>query len=354
MTTGPGSIVVVAGGSGGHIFAAVSFCQEAARRWGDAAKITFVTQSDRQALTDPLPSSCAVIPVEAKRSLAGCARLFGQAWRLLGRLRPAWVVGFGGYMSVPFVAAAKMRGCRVMIHEQNVVPGRANRLLALVADAMAVTFEATRRQAGPVWRRKVVLTRFPLRQSLVPIDAESARRSFGFDETHSTLLVLGGSQGAQRLNDCVPEALAKSGIADRVQVIHLCGRGDPKVLEERYGGLRIQNRVMKFLSEMERAYSAADLAVSRAGSGVLHELLHFGVPSILIPYPHAAGHQVANARALAEQGAALMLEEARLEAGALGQLLRILFTDKMRRKTMATVARRMRAEGAQVSPVELL
>ncbi len=354
MTTGSRSIVVVAGGSGGHLFAAVGFCQEADRRWGGAVKITLVAQKDRQALTDPLPLSCAVTLVEVNRSLAGAAQLFRQAWRLLGRLRPAWVVGFGGYMSVPFAAAAKMRGCRVLIHEQNVVPGRANRLLAFVADAVAVTFEATRRQAGPVLRRKAVLTRFPLRQSLVPLGAQAARRSLGLDETRPTLLVLGGSQGAQRLNDSVPEALAKSGIADRVQVIHLCGRGDPKGLEERYRGLCIHSRVIPFLSEMERAYSAADLAVSRAGSGVLHELLHFGVPSILIPYPYAAGHQVANARALAEQGAALMLEESRLEAGTLGLLLRILFSDAMRRQTMAAVARRLRAEGAPANLVDLL
>jgi len=346
--------MVVAGGSGGHIYVAVSFCQEACQRWGDAGEVTFVTQRDRQALTDPLPPSCGVILVEAKRSLAGAARLFGEAWRLLGRLRPTWVVGFGGYMTVPFAVAAKMRGCRVMVHEQNVVLGRANRLLALAADAVAVTFEETRRQAGPVLRRKLVVTRFPLRQSLTPLDAGAARRSFGLDEGRFTLLVLGGSQGARKLNEGVPGALAKSGIADRVQVIHLCGGGDSGQLEERYAGLRIPCHVMKFLTEMERAYSAADLAVSRSGSGVLHELVHFGCPSILVPYPHAAGHQLANARALAEQGAALLLEESRLEAGALGQLLRILVTDTVRRKTMATVARRMRAEGAQVSPLELL
>jgi len=353
-TPGSRPIVVVAGGSGGHIFAAVSFCQEFVGRRGVAVDITFVTQEGKEALTAQLPSSCAVVPVEVDRSFGGAARLFKEARRLLGRLRPAWVVGFGGFMTVPFVAAAKMRGCRVMIHEQNAVAGRANRLLAFVADTMAVTFEATRWHAAPVLRRKIVVTRFPLRQGLKVLDADAARRSFGFDETRSTLLVLGGSQGAQRLNECVPEALGKSGIADRVQVIHLCGRGDPQALTQRYGHWRVPSRVVKFLNEMERAYSAADLVVSRAGSGVLHELLYFGVPSILIPYPHAGGHQVANARALAMQGAALMLEEGRLEAGALGPLLRILITDGMRRRVMATAARRMYAQGAALSPVELV
>ncbi len=354
MTSGSRAIVVVAGGSGGHILVAVGFCQEAVRRWGVAAKITFVTQEDKEGLTGQLPSSCAVVPVEVNRSLGGAARLFREARRLLDRLRPEWVVGFGGFMTVPFVAAAKMRGCRVMIHEQNVVAGRANRLLAFFADTMAVTFEATRRHAAPVLRRKIVLTKFPLRQSLTVLDADAARRSFGFDEMRSTLLVLGGSQGAQRLNACVPDAVGESGFADRVQVIHLCGRGDPEALTQRYGHWRVPSRVMKFSNEMERAYSAADLVVSRAGSGVLHELLYFGLPSILIPYPHAGGHQVANARALAIEGAALMLEDRRLEAGALGPLLRILFSDGMRRRVMATAARRMRAEGTLLSPVEIL
>jgi len=353
-TAGSASLVVVAGGSAGHIFPAVSFCQEVRRQRGDRARITFVTEKGREALTEALPSSCVVVPVEARRCPAGCARLFGQAWRLVGRLRPVWVVGFGGFMSVPFVAAAKMCGCRTMIHEQNVVAGRANRLLAWGADVVAGTFEATRERAAAVVRRKFVVTRLPLRQGLVPMDAASARRSLDLDEAQATLLVLGGSQGARRLNDDVPEALAKSGVADRVQVIHLCGRADPKALEARYRDLRVRSRVISFLSEMGRAYSAADVAVSRAGSGVVHELVHFGVPSILVPYPHASGHQVANARALAEQGAALMVEEDRLAAGTLGPLLRILFTDGMRRKTMSTVARRMRSEGASVSPAELL
>jgi len=353
-TTGPGPIVVVAGGSGGHILPAVGFCQEAGRRWGQAVRITLVTQKGKEALCDQVPGSCRVEAVDVERSLWAAARLFAAAGRLLRRERPAWVVGFGGFMTVPFVAAAKLRGCRVMIHEQNVVPGRANRLLAYAADTVATVFEATRGHMAPAVRKKVVLTRFPLRQSLVPMEASVARRRLGLDEARDTLLVLGGSQGAQRLNALLPEALSKSGLADRAQVIHLCGRADPQALTSRYGSLGICSRVLPFLKEMELAYSAADIAVSRAGAGVLHELLFYGVPAVLIPYPHAGGHQVQNARAVAQQGAAFMVEEARCEAGALGQLLRILFTDGMRRRTMEAVARQMHAEKTGVSAVKLL
>jgi len=349
-----GSMLVVAGGSGGHIITAVSFVQEVLRRRGEETKVVFVVQEGKEALTAALPSSCAVTCVDVHRSIRGGMRLLTAAWRSVGRYRPEWVVGFGGFMTVPFVVAAKARGCKVLVHEQNVIPGRANRISGFFADSIAVSFEASRRHVAPVCRGKTVVTQFPLRQSLAPLDAEAARRSFGFDSSRFTLLVLGGSQGARRLNTAVPEALGKSGIADRVQVIHLCGKGDARVLEGRYASLRIPCQVFSFLSEMERAYSAADMAVSRAGSGVLHELIYFGVPSVLIPYPYAGGHQVANARAVAQEGAALMIEEGGLETGALGQLIRIMCTDGIRRKTMKTVARRMRTAETGINLAEIL
>jgi UDP-N-acetylglucosamine--N-acetylmuramyl-(pentapeptide) pyrophosphoryl-undecaprenol N-acetylglucosamine transferase len=294
------------------------------------------------------------MPVEAERSVRGCARLFGEAWRLTGRLRPAWIVGFGGFMTVPFLVAGWLRGARLLIHEQNVIPGRANRLLAFLAKKIAVTFEETPRRLAPFNRRKAVLTRFPLRKDLRPIDKEEALRSFGLDGSRFTVLVLGGSQGAQRLNDVVPEALSQSGICDRVQVVHLHGRGDPDALSQKYRSLGIPCSVIGFLGEMARAYSAADMAVSRAGSGVLHELLRFGLPAVLVPYPHAGRHQLANAQAVARGGAALLMEEERLGPGALGQLIRILSADAVRRKTMTQSARLMCAEGRGANLVELL
>jgi UDP-N-acetylglucosamine--N-acetylmuramyl-(pentapeptide) pyrophosphoryl-undecaprenol N-acetylglucosamine transferase len=349
-----GNVLVVAGGSGGHIFPAVGLCQDLARRGPAAPRITFVVQKGRQALAEALPDACVLLEVDVVRSPGGLVRLFHQAWGLVGRLRPAWVVGFGGLMTVPFLWTAKARGCRTMIHEQNVIPGRANRLLAFGADTIAVSFEATRRTVPPFLRRKVAVTRFPLRERLKPVDAQQARRSFGLDAERCTLLVLGGSQGARCLNDAVPEALEKSGFADRIQVIHLCGPVDPQALRERYARSHIPNVVLRFLSEMERAYSAADLAVSRAGSGVLHELLFFGVPAVLIPYPYAGAHQRANARAVAQTGAALVMEERGLKAGVLGQLIRVLGSDPMRRKMMTATAQRMCAQQAGVNPAELI
>ncbi|MGE5280279.1 MAG: UDP-N-acetylglucosamine--N-acetylmuramyl-(pentapeptide) pyrophosphoryl-undecaprenol N-acetylglucosamine transferase [Deltaproteobacteria bacterium] len=354
ISASPTGVLVVAGGSGGHIFPAVGFLEQAAARWGSATALTFVTQKGKEALAGQAPAACTVVGVEAGRSVRGILRLFSAAWRLTGRLRPAWVVGFGGYMTVPFCLAARLRGCRVLLHEQNVVPGRANRFLSFFADILAASFEETRDHVAPLARKKVVRARFPLRRRLAPEDAGAARRSFGLDPSRFTLLVLGGSQGARKLNAAVPPSVERSGIGDRIQVLHLCGRGEATAVAEAYGRLRVPNRVLTFFEEMERVYSAADLAVSRAGSGVLHELLRFGVPAILIPYPYAGGHQAANAGVVGRLGAALVLEEARLEPGTLGQMMRILCTDGMRRKTMRAQAERWFAERTAPELTEIM
>jgi UDP-N-acetylglucosamine--N-acetylmuramyl-(pentapeptide) pyrophosphoryl-undecaprenol N-acetylglucosamine transferase len=338
--------MVVAGGSGGHVFPAVAFAQEFAERHGQDERIVFVTTAGK-AYAEAVPKELEPIFCPTQRSLAGVCRLMGAAWGLVAQKRPSIIVGFGGYFSVPFILFGKMRGARVVLHEQNVVPGRANRFLRFFADKIAVSFVESQAYFGR--GRKISLTRYPLRGTLQRIDREEALRHLDLRSDLFTLLVVGGSQGAHRINEAVTQALATH--ADRLdlQVIHICGTADMSSVEAAYRTSGVAHRVFSFLKEMHWAYAAADLAVSRSGAGCVQEMLYFALPSILIPYPFAGGHQRPNAHAVAKTGAAIVTEDALLTPGLLSGLISLFMRDEMRRKTMAHLARTMYDASAQMS-----
>jgi UDP-N-acetylglucosamine--N-acetylmuramyl-(pentapeptide) pyrophosphoryl-undecaprenol N-acetylglucosamine transferase len=330
-------VLIAGGGTAGHVFPALALARHLAEG-GDEVRFAG-TATGQEALLVP-EAGFAFVPVEAKpfvravsvRALTAPV----SAVRSIARCRPIVeaaevVVGMGGYVSVP-VALAALRARRpLVVHEQNAVPGLANRTLARPARTVALSFA----DAARMLPRSVatVVTGNPVRPDILAVPArrdtlrKEAFAELELDEARRTVVVFGGSQGALHVNRAIVEALAA--LADRsdLQVILLTGPAHLEAIQATLtssGPLLV--RPFGFLERMELAYAVADLVVARAGATTIAELAVCGVPSILVPYPYATGrHQEANARALQRAGAAeVVLDDAiggQLFAARIGALL---------------------------------
>jgi UDP-N-acetylglucosamine--N-acetylmuramyl-(pentapeptide) pyrophosphoryl-undecaprenol N-acetylglucosamine transferase len=270
----------------------------------------------------------------------------GEARKLLRREQVRILVSFGGYVGMPLVLAARKR-VPLLLHEQNSVPGLANRISARWAAEVALTFPSSESAFGSHVRRRFVGA--PVRRAIVELD-RSARRSeacasFGLDPARRTVLVFGGSLGARSLNLALTGALAAWRELD-VQILHLTGtRGFAESREAWHrAGLDPDEqgsgvRVLAYLEDMTDAYAAADLVVCRAGATSIAELTVLGLPAVLIPYPHAtADHQRSNAAALEGIGAAVVLADEDLDAASLTASVRGLLADPQRLAAMGAAA----------------
>ena len=276
-----------------------------------------------------------------------------QAILMLQRRRPDAIFTTGGYVAIPILAAARLLRLPTLMWEGNVVPGRSVRATARLADAVAVSFGATCRALalrGPCYE-----TGTPIRD-LTAIDPVAARERFGVPPGGRVLLVFGGSQAVRRFNEAVAAALPR--LVERVHVIQVTGEAgyaDALAARERLPAeLRARYRPAAFLrDEMPEALAAADLVVGRAGSSTLAEVTALGVPMIVVPYPHAAGHQRANAEQLAEAGAARLVEDADFDADALVDAIGIL-ADPARHAAMAAASRELGRPGAADALADIL
>lgn len=223
-----------------------------------------------------------------------------RCWVAMLRHRPDVVLAMGSYSSVGPCLAARLRGVPVVLHEANAVPGRAVKMLAKKAAAIGICFEETRFYLKG---RKLVSTGMPLRPEIQISKAENQKSGF-------CLLVMGGSAGAHAINEVVSQAVCQ--MPQRVsRVIHLTGPDDENTVRSRYRAAGVNATVCAFTQDMAELYASADLAVCRAGASTCAELGVFGLPALLIPYPHAASdHQTINAQALAKLGAADVVQEA--------------------------------------------
>jgi UDP-N-acetylglucosamine--N-acetylmuramyl-(pentapeptide) pyrophosphoryl-undecaprenol N-acetylglucosamine transferase len=231
--------------------------------------------------------------------------LFIQAFFFLVRKKPDLCVGFGSFVSYPGMMTAHALRIPTLIHEQNKVPGKATHWLVPHMDVVAESFEGTRFLQKPKFLHTVGL---PLRSFIV--DA-AARKRGGSTPRLFTLLVVGGSQGAQGLNLAVTDAIAALSDEERskIAVIHITGKRDQSWVAERYEKLALSSEVHPFYSAMDELFQKVDLAITRAGANTLFELAAFGVPAFVIPYPHAGGHQKYNAQSFAEKGGLIFHDE---------------------------------------------
>jgi len=322
-------LVITGGGTGGHLFPGITVA-EAILAEVPGSRVLFVG-TDRQVDNRVLggrPFEVAAIRCQGLkgRSLAGRLAALGQLlpalWnslRILRRFRPDLVLGVGGYVTGPVVLAGRLLGIPTAIHEQNSVPGLANRWLGRIVDRIFLSLPGSEKYfpAG-----RTVPSGNPVRAEILSLAGEEERTP------GATLLVLGGSQGAHRVNQLVAEGLVmrKDDLPGELRVIHQTGSRDEEQVRQQYLAAGIEAEVRGFFDDMAGIYRRADLVVSRAGATSLAELCVLGKPSILVPYPYAAdNHQEFNARLVAEHGGALIYREAELRGPELvGQVIELL------------------------------
>lgn len=264
-----------------------------------------------------------------------------RAWRLLGRMRPDVVLGFGGYVSLPVGVAAVARGIPLALHEQNSVPGMANKFLSRWARAVGVTYEASiPRLRHP---ERAIVTGNPVRPAVLAASREEGRRKLGIPAAATVLLVFGGSQGARHLNQATIDLYSRlSGIRD-LHVVHAAGARDVDAARERLvsaeagsAGHVTDWRLLDYLADMPDALAAADVVVARAGATSIAEITAIGRASVLVPYPYATDdHQTLNARTVAEAGACIMVADAELDTTSFSDGVLALLEDEAARTRMA-------------------
>lgn len=309
-------MAIACGGTGGHIYPALAL-SEWMGEYSSGVEMGFVvTRSERtRRMMSNYTGKVRYIgarPMPARISpamlLFACSLLGGLVTGMayLARERPDVVLGMGGYGSAPLVLAARLLGFPTVIHEQNIVPGRANAFLARWVDRVALSFPSI---PGRLDRKKAVVTGNPVRRKVGAMSAEEARARLGLREDRFTVLLMGGSRGARFLNECGPAA-ASMLPPERFQWVHIAGEEDYGRVGRRYGEIGVPHYCTPFTGEIEIPYAASDMAVCRAGATTIAELATCGLPALFIPYPHAVGsHQSLNAGYLAERGAALVLEQ---------------------------------------------
>jgi UDP-N-acetylglucosamine--N-acetylmuramyl-(pentapeptide) pyrophosphoryl-undecaprenol N-acetylglucosamine transferase len=339
-----GTILLAAGGTGGHLFPAEALAYElTARGW----RVHLATDDRAERFAGNFPA-VAIHPIRSatigsKNPLA-LAMAFWTIWRgvrqaagVIGRIRPNAVVGFGGYPTLPPLYAASRAGVPCLIHEQNAVMGRANRALARRVDAIAGGFLPEDESAAGA---KTVITGNPVRPAV--LEAAATPYVTSNDPDPFRLLVFGGSQGAQFFSDAVPEAVALLPEAQRKRLIvtqqaraHDVGR-----VRAAYAALGVEAQVSPFFTDMAARIAAAHLVVSRSGASTVSEIAVIGRPALLVPYPHALDHdQAANAAALAAAGGAEVHPQSSLSPERIAGLVGGLMEDPDRLAAMAASAK---------------
>ena len=327
-----GTILITAGGTGGHLFPAEALASELGRRgWG--VHLATDERADKYGKRFPaeaihlIPSATlsaknlAAMPPAGLKLLAGIVK----AWRLVGRLKPKAVVGFGGYPTFPPMIAASLRGVPAILHEQNAVMGRANRAIAARVKAIAKSFSATEQMAA--FEAKAHHTGNPVRDAVrvasdAAYDAPSAGGPF-------RLLVFGGSQGAAFFTDLVPPAIERlaGDLKARLVLTQQCRPEDLERARAAYAAMGVEADLAAFFTDLPARIAASHLVVSRSGASTVAELAVIGRPAILVPYAHALdADQAVNARVLAEAGGAFVEPQATLTperlAERIGELMR--------------------------------
>ena len=342
-------LLISGGGTGGHLFPAIAAAQELRRRLPDSEVLFLGTgrKIDTLGLASHGFVGASIESFGFKgMSLAGkCKSLWAvpksiyQAMSHIRRFRPDVVLGVGGYVTGPVLLAAKLYAIPTVIHEQNSVPGMANRLLGRLVTRICLSLPESENYFPA---KKCVLTGNPVRHAIAHLAEERRRQTTTDVPSRPTLLVLGGSQGARALNQLVADAFceaAKEELA-AVRLIHQTGADDEAAIKKRYAEAGIEAEVAAFFTDMANIYSQADCCLSRAGATTLAELAVLGLPAILVPYPYAAdNHQERNGNYYAQGGGAWMFRQDKLNSETLAGYILSLSLDAARLWAMAKAMR---------------
>lgn len=352
----PRKIMIIAGGTGGHIFPALAVAEYLS---GLEYEINWLG-TDRGMERKIVPVNkyrlftVSVSGLRGKRFfnlLLAPLQLFMallQSLIIYNKVNPDVVIGFGGYASGPGGVAAWLMRIPLLIHEQNAVVGTTNRLLAPFANTVMQAFPGTFAD-----KHSVLLTGNPVRKDILQIYSPGKRLNC---ETNTVLhlLVLGGSQGAMKLNQLIPDAVAKLMPKQQIEVIHQTGEKHFCSTREEYDACGVTAKLMAFIEDMVEVYRWADIVVCRAGAMTIAELSAAGVGSILIPFPHATDdHQTANARYLSDNQAAILIPEKELTADRFSEVIESLSASRDKVIKMARNARALSIKDATIHVANL-
>jgi len=324
-------VIIAAGGTGGHFYPGLSIAKEFQAQKDE---VFFIVKKNDYVVSllkrEDIPFfEIAASGFERRLTWRWFATVlnfivgFFQSLYIQFKWRPETLVAMGGYLSVSPALTAKILGIKIILHEQNLQPGLANRLLGRLAKRVAVSFPESQK----FFPRNCILTGNPVRPEFKHLsDLKKSREFFKLNPGEFTFLIFGGSLGAHRVNELAVEAflrLKKKGF--KFQLLHVTGPKDMDWVRKSYEEAQIDGRAVDFCHEMAVAYSAADLIISRSGASTIAELLIVKKPALLIPFPYATGnHQLANAQTLEKKGAAKVCEERDLDPFKLMQILRNL------------------------------
>lgn len=360
---GTTKVLIAAGGTGGHVYPAIAIA-DALRDASDTVEILFVGTKNHmewEAVSKAGYNITSIwisgfhrrftlknllFPVKLATSL-------GQSWSIISKFKPDVAVSCGGYVAGPVGWVAAKRGVPLVIQEQNSYPGVTNRILGRNAELIFTAFKDAE-QHFPAERTSMAGN--PTRKSLTEADRKEALEKFNFDSNKQTLLVLGGSGGAKKINQAMFENIETLHNELELQIIWQCGHRYYDQLRRDVEPSNYKNlRLKDFIDDMAKAYAAADLVISRAGALSCSELALTGTPSILVPSPNVAGdHQAKNARSMVQEGAAKVAVDDKLEA-MLADLVEEVITDKQQLKKMSEAAEKLaRPNAAEEIATEIL
>lgn len=323
------TVIIAAGGTGGHLYPGIALARELRARGMDPVFVVRKNDAGEEILARENLRFVEIPVIGMPRTIS--PRLLRFAWfqlegfirtrKILQEMKPVAIAGMGGYISFPVVLTGRLLGIPTLIHEQNAIPGLANRVLSRVASRVAVSFPESVKHFPA---DRTVVTGNPVRRELFEGSLDDSFRNLGLSEDKFTVLIFGGSQGASRINSVAVNSFALlADLKDRLQYLHITGKKDFEAIETEYRRNGIPGAIMPYLHTIGEAYRAADLIVCRAGATTIAELEMLGKPAILIPFPFAtANHQECNAKTLVARGKAVMISEKKLDAGALAGAIR--------------------------------
>ncbi len=337
-------IVIAGGGTAGHVYPGISIADELSLEVPDCEIVFVGNASGIEAELIP-EAGYSFHPIDVKGlrrslSLGNAAALLKassavrQLRHLFNKMMPEAVVGTGGYVSAPAVFAAYTQKIPTLIHEQNAFPGMANKILSRLVDTVATSFPNGEESFPKA--KLVAFTGNPIRRKMIGAVRENAAEKFNLETDKKTLLLFGGSQGAQKINEAFIKSYDKFKSYEDLQVIHITGKDHFTDICKRMRRLidadkdKLRYQAHPYMSNINQAYAAADLCLCRAGATSVAEITALGVPSVLVPYPHATGnHQEKNARYLEKNGATTILTDEELTGQSIFDVCsKLLYDDK--------------------------
>lgn len=348
-SSGPLRIVIAGGGTGGHLFPGIAIAQEFMAR-NPSNRLLFVGTGKPFETTVLSKADFAHKRITSEgikgrglwnqaKSILKIPKGIFESVMILKRFRPDLVLGVGGYSAGPLAAGAWLLGIKIVLHEQNILPGITNRILSRLADRVYVSFDDIPTGLSP---KKVLYTGNPVRREILQYPKN--QKGFGIDDSeqkrHFVILILGGSQGAHSINMALLETIEKIKDKDKFFFIHQTGLNDETRVKNAYELYGMSCRVQAFFNDMDRQYQKADLVICRAGATTVSEIKAIGKGAIFIPFPFAAdNHQVLNARSLEKAGAAEMILEKDLNGKALAERINFYASNPDTLRQMASRAK---------------